>query len=164
MMMMMMMLTMSAQPNLLCFSIEGKGTDGQINRATASACSPDLVVWRLPKPAVLQREAQSPHRNTDCECECACVRERTQCLSVAWWQRERRMPRRSPRCRAGHFDFSEDAVSRAHLSAPRWFFFCTYFSVFLLCGLSDPPLWVFFELFRHSLLFISRSVLEVLHF
>lgn len=44
MMMMMMMLTMSAQPNLLRFSIEGKGTDGQINRATASACSPDLVL------------------------------------------------------------------------------------------------------------------------
>lgn len=55
-----MMLTMSAQPNLLCFSIEGKGTDGQINRATASDCErlqPRSGGWRLPKPAVLQREA-----------------------------------------------------------------------------------------------------------
>ncbi|XP_044076814.1 cAMP-specific 3',5'-cyclic phosphodiesterase 4B-like isoform X2 [Siniperca chuatsi] len=32
--------------------------------------------------------------------------------------RERRMPRRSPRCKVGHFDFSEEVVSRAHLSAP----------------------------------------------
>ncbi|CAI5641853.1 cAMP-specific 3',5'-cyclic phosphodiesterase 4B isoform X2 [Oreochromis niloticus] len=28
------------------------------------------------------------------------------------------MFRRSPRCRAGHFDFSEEVVNRAHLSAP----------------------------------------------
>ncbi|XP_028987628.1 cAMP-specific 3',5'-cyclic phosphodiesterase 4B-like isoform X2 [Betta splendens] len=31
---------------------------------------------------------------------------------------ERRMVRRSPRCRVGHFDFSEEVVGRAHLSAP----------------------------------------------
>lgn len=34
----------------------------------------------------------------------------------------RRMPRRSPRCRAGHFDFSEEVVTGARLAAPGWLF------------------------------------------
>lgn len=67
----MMMLTMSAQPNLLCFSIEGKGTDGQINRATASACSPDLVVDGCQS---LRRCNTRPSRCTDAHSASACAR------------------------------------------------------------------------------------------
>nr|XP_046263381.1 cAMP-specific 3',5'-cyclic phosphodiesterase 4B-like isoform X4 [Scatophagus argus] len=45
------------------------------------------------------------------------------------------MPRRSPRCRVGHFDFSEEVVSRAHLSAPS---FEVENGPSLCCSPSDP--------------------------
>ncbi|XP_034558690.1 cAMP-specific 3',5'-cyclic phosphodiesterase 4B-like isoform X2 [Notolabrus celidotus] len=45
------------------------------------------------------------------------------------------MPRRSPRCRAGHFDFSEDVVNREHLSAPS---FEVENGPSLCCSPSDP--------------------------
>ncbi|XP_041658350.1 cAMP-specific 3',5'-cyclic phosphodiesterase 4B-like isoform X2 [Cheilinus undulatus] len=45
------------------------------------------------------------------------------------------MPRRSPRCRAGHFDFSEEVVNREHLSAPS---FEVENGPSLCCSPSDP--------------------------
>ncbi|XP_060900237.1 cAMP-specific 3',5'-cyclic phosphodiesterase 4B-like isoform X2 [Labrus mixtus] len=45
------------------------------------------------------------------------------------------MLRRSPRCRAGHFDFSDDVVNREHLSAPS---FEVENGPSLCCSPSDP--------------------------
>lgn len=153
------MLTMSAQPNLLCFSIEGKGTDGQINRATASACSPDL----LPKPAVLQREARRCAERRSVSAS-ACVRGSGLNAFLLLDDKGREECRGGPP--GAELDTLTSARMRsvAHTSRRRGDFLKNNFSVFLLRGWSDLPLWNFFELFRHSLLFTSHSILKVLHF
>lgn len=81
--MMMVMMMMNTQPNLHWFSIEGKRTDGQKNRATASAAA---QIWplRSAKPTLLQHVACCcTERRSAAVCECMCARVQSQCLSVA---------------------------------------------------------------------------------
>lgn len=67
-------------------------------------------------------------------CECLGVHVCEPAVSVSMFllpdEEKRRMPQRSPRCRVGHFDFSEEVVGRVHLSAPRWFLYHYFLFVF----------------------------------
>lgn len=118
---------MNALTNLQCFNIEGKRTGGQINRATAR--TPAQICLLVSAKPTLVRHVACCCTGSVGVCVPACMSERPRfrCFLLPDEERgggrERRMPRRSPRCKGGHFDFSEEVVSRAHLSAPRWFLF-----------------------------------------
>lgn len=119
---------MNSPTNLQWFNTEGKTTGSQIDGVPASAPA-QICLWASAK-AYVSPAARGLHRNRVCQCVnlYACLREQPQfrCFLLPDEEggggMERRMPRKSPRCRVGHFDFSEEVVSRAHLSAPRWLF------------------------------------------
>ncbi len=115
---------MNALTNLQRFNIEGKRTGGQINRVTASAPA-RICLLASAKPMLVQHVASYCTERGSVVCVYASMSEQpqNQCFLLPDEEggggRERRMPRKSPRCRVRHFDFSEEVVSRAHLSAPR---------------------------------------------
>lgn len=115
---------MKALTNLQWFNIERKRTGGQINTATVSA-PVQICLFVSAKPTLLQHMSCSCTERGLVGGVYGGMSEQPQyrCFLLpdeeAGGGRERRMPRRSPRCRARHFDFSDEVVSRAHLSAPR---------------------------------------------
>lgn len=131
-------------PWLICSGLiqREKTTGSQIDRVPASA--PAQICLLASAKASVRPAARGLYRKRVCQCVnlYACLSEQPQfrCFLLpneGGGGIERRMPRKSPRCRVGHFDFSEEVVSRAHLSAPRWLFkvvfeiFLTFSSLFV---------------------------------
>lgn len=150
---------MNTLTNLRWFNIEGK-KDSRSDKP--SKCSSPDRAGDVCQAYVSRHVAcYCTESSSDGVYEFMCVSEQPQCFLLPD-EKERRMPRRSPRCRGGHFDFSEEVVSRAHLTAPRWFFFkhlslkyCLH-----LCSFSVWPwLSLFFGIFLSSLSCFSPVLL-----
>lgn len=109
---------MNTLTNLQWFNIEGKKDRRSDKQSNCECCSPVLA---SAKPTLVQHVAcYCTERGSVSVCECMCMSEqsRYRCFLLPD-EEKRRMPQRSPRCRVGHFDFSEEVVGKAHLSAPR---------------------------------------------
>ncbi|KAG7227275.1 hypothetical protein INR49_000279 [Caranx melampygus] len=104
--------------------MEDRGENRELDLDRADSCSADVAVDPGQKfsphssPRCFRKQVVNKHLR----------RYRRFTVANTWWPIEgrveagvgceRRMIRRSPRCRAGHFDFSEEVISGAHLSAP----------------------------------------------
>lgn len=140
---------MSTLTNLQRFNIGAWKKDRRSDKQQLQRLQPRSGWWRLPslhwsgpRPATVRTEG---------------VCERTASASVhftAWWGGDRGMPRRSPRCRVGHFDFSEEEVTGACLAPPGWFMsFIFLFKVLLLLQAISFRMLLFIQMFGKMCLF-----------